>query len=64
MRLEVGAKMMLTPVTNKCKDLDARKLPCTVVYVNRPHRFFTVQFDFKYGSFREAYKFFEKGDVV
>lgn len=37
-------------------------VPCKVVYINRKHRFFTVEFTYPKGSFRESYKFIEKRD--
>lgn len=66
MKLRVGTRLEMVPTINDYKNQPGctKKLPCTVVYINRPHRFFTVQFDFLYGSFRESYKFFEKGDFA
>lgn len=66
MKIKVGTRLELIPTINDYKYHPSRvkKRPCTVVYINRPHRFFTVQFDFMYGSFRESYKFIEKGDLA
>lgn len=36
--------------------------PCKVVYINRKHRFFTVEFQFPGGAVRESFKYTEKGD--
>lgn len=36
--------------------------PCKVVYINRKHRYFTVEFTFPAGSFRESYKYMEEKD--
>ena len=68
-KLYIGAKLMLAPFApsanmtnyNKTIGKDLR-LPCTVVYINRPHRYFTALFEFQYGSFRESFKFIELED--
>ena len=36
-------------------------LPCKVVYINRKHRYYTVEFDCENRPFRESYKL-EAGD--
>ena len=35
--------------------------PCTVVYINRRHRYYTVVFEFSGGAVRESFKL-EAGD--
>jgi hypothetical protein len=35
--------------------------PCRVVYINRKHRYYTVEFDFPGGMVRESFKL-EAGD--
>ena len=35
----------------------------TVVYINRPHKYFTVRIDLPGGSFLESFKFIERNDV-
>lgn len=68
-KLFIGAKLMLAPFAptqkevSSCKPIKKNlKRPCTVVYINRPHRYFTVRFDYKFGGFLESFKFFEVGD--
>ncbi len=66
MNIRIGTEMELVPFINTYK-VDGRpgkKLPCKVVYINRPHRYFTVEFKFTNGGFRESYKFYEKGDLA
>ena len=66
MTIRIGTQLELVPTINDHKNqpVSAKKLPCTVIYINRPHRFFTVEFKFHFGSFRESYKFYEKGDLA
>ena len=66
MKIRVGTQLQMVPTINIYKNQPVfnKKLPCTVVYINRKHRFFTVEFKFLYGSFRESYKFYEKGDLA
>ena len=68
-KLYIGARLMLAPFAptqqrvSSCKTIKKDlQYPCTVVYINRPHRYFTVRFDFQYGSFLESFKFHEPGD--
>lgn len=71
-KLYIGATLKLAPfapnsfesrpkVSEKCR---FSKIPCTVIYINRPHRFFRVRFTFEHGSFTESFKFIEKGDIL
>ena len=65
MKIRIGTELRLVPYINTYDRQPGlqKALPCKVVYINRPHRFFTVEFKFKFGSFREAYKFYERGDL-
>lgn len=38
--------------------------PCKIVYINRPHRFFTVEFEFFGRKFRESFKYSEEKDLA
>ena len=67
MRLEIGTKLQLRP--SICIDTLGRStgkpLEGTVVYINKPHRFFTAEFVFPTGgSFRESFKFHYKSDLA
>lgn len=66
MKIKIGTQLQMVPTINIYKYQPGfnKKLPCTVVYINRQHRFFTVEFKFLYGSFRESYKYYEKGDTI
>lgn len=70
-KLYIGATLKLAPFSptghqkgaqNRYGGTHYEKHPCTVIYINRPHRFFRVRFVFDYGSFTESFKFFEKRD--
>ena len=70
-KLYIGARLMLAPFAptqqrvNSCKTIKKNlrySYPCTVVYINWPHRYFTARFDFQYGSFLESFKFVEARD--
>lgn len=70
-KLYIGATLKLAPfsptsqqrrVQNRYGGTPYEKLPCTVIYINCPHRFFRVRFAFDHGSFTESFKFFEKRD--
>lgn len=65
-KLHIGAKLMLAPFAPSAADQTAGKKtihPCTVVYINWKHRFFTALFEYKYGSFNESFKFIEDGEI-
>lgn len=65
-KLYIGAKLMLAPFAPTAADQTAGKKtihPCTVVYINFPHRYFTAMFEYKYGSFSESFKFLLPGDT-
>ena len=69
-KLYIGATLMLAPFApnsfeaRRAEEVENRfkKYPCTVIYINRPHRFFRVRFAFAHGSFTESFKFMEVGD--
>lgn len=66
MRLEIGTKLKLLP--SICVDnlgrTTSKPIEGTAVYINKPHRFFTAEFVFPNGSFREAFKFHYKSDLA
>jgi hypothetical protein len=65
LKLKIGKELMLCPnVNDKVQNCYKKELPGTIVYINRKHRFFTVEFKFQYGSFRESFKYIEKGDLA
>ena len=61
MDLHIGQRLMLVPFSlvdelgHRIRENSQR--PCKVVYINRKHRYFTVEFDFNGQFVREAYKF-------
>lgn len=66
MKLYVGKKMRMVPdvhIDRLGRRLMEDDMPCKVVYINRKHRFFTVEFKFPGGSFRESYKYTEWRDL-
>ena len=65
MNIKIGTELKLVPYVNTYAQQPGleKALPCKVVYINRPHRFFVVEFKFKFGSFRESYKYYERGDL-
>lgn len=67
MRLEIGTKLLLRP--SICVDTlgraTSKPIEGTVVYINKPHRYFTAEFVFPTGgSFRESFKFYYKTDLA
>ena len=57
--------MLLCPnINDKLQNMYKKKLPGTIVYINWKHRYFTAEFHFLYGSFRESYKFYKEGDFI
>lgn len=66
MRLEIGTKLMLMPYVclDKRGNTSTKPIEGTVVYINKPHRYFTAEFTFPNGSFREAFKFHYKSDLA
>lgn len=57
MNIKIGTTLELIPFTCLYYVRDRRKRPCTVVSINKEHRYFTVKFTFPGGSFLESYKF-------
>lgn len=63
--LKIGDKLRMIPesfyIISEPREPQLR--PCTVVYINWAHRFFTVEFELKTGNkFLESYKFTLKGE--
>lgn len=64
MKIEVGAKIRKTPAVflGLHSDIDDEyhdvlNMEGTIVYVNFPHKYFTVEYEFKNGmKFRESFK--------
>ena len=56
--MKVGDKLRLEPTipTSAFVTARTRPHPCWVVFINKRHHHFTVEFDFPEGSFRETYK--------
>lgn len=56
--VKVGDKLRLEPTIPTSAFVTARTgpHPCWVVFINKRHHHFTVEFDFPEGSFRETYK--------
>lgn len=65
MEIYKGQRLRLSPVC--LVDFMGRVIrtdntwPCRVVYINRKHRYYTVEFEFPGGTVRESYKL-EAGD--
>ena len=64
-RPKIGDIIPLHPFVNLDKkgETEKGKIPGTVVYVNYEHRFFTAEFVFPRGKFRESFKFATKEDL-
>lgn len=58
--IKVGQKLKLIPCVFKGMFYVDEAKPCEVVYVNQSHRYFTAEFIFPGGKFRESFKFSEK----
>ena len=41
-----------------------RKASGTVIYINKPHKYFTVEFDWHGQKMRESFKFCDLGEAV
>ena len=64
-KLGIGETVMISP----CLGIFDGKIKHdpikgTIVYINFKHKYFTVEFKFPYGSFRESYKFYYEGDFA
>ena len=55
--IKVGQEMKLAPAVFKGMLFSNEALPCKIVYVNRRHRYFTAEFAFPGGKFRESFKY-------
>lgn len=65
MKLRIGTKLQLSPyVLTDSRYTEQKKITGTVVYINKPHRFFTAEFVLPYGTFRESFKFHYKSDLL
>lgn len=62
MNISIGQKMMIAP--SYMVDLSNKRIhdpmPCKVIYINRRHRFYTVEFEF---GVKESFKM-EAGDTI
>ena len=54
MKIEIGTELRLIPNTD---DPRQKAMPCTVVYINKPHRYFMTEFKTPFGIIRESFKF-------
>ena len=60
--INIGQTLKLTPfiMVDYFGRAINRPIPCKVVYINEPHKFFTVEFRFPSGGhYRESFKFSE-----
>lgn len=62
---QIGDTVYLVPYVNLDKkgQTDDKPIPGKVVYINRPHRFFTAEFSYPSGSIRESFKFCPRGEL-
>lgn len=63
MNIYIGAKLPLTPhilIDGRFLGRKQKTVTGTVVYINRKHRYFTAEFAFPGGKYRESFKFREK----
>ena len=63
--VKIGAKIKVRPGAFNERTVghyDVVYATGTVVYINRPHKYFTVQIDLPGGSFLESFKFVERKD--
>ena len=67
MQLKIGTKLPLKQfvLLDSNGRSTVKPIMGTVVYINKPHRFFTAEFTFPNGgSFRESFKFCYKSDLL
>lgn len=70
-KLHIGAKVIFVPfiedtrsrTINEIKDA-RRKASGTVIYINTPHKYFTVEFVWCGQKMRESFKFCDIGEAV
>jgi hypothetical protein len=62
----IGDVLPLVPIIclDKKGDITHKPLPGTIVYINDEHRYFTAEFRFPRGSFRESFKFNYASDLL
>ena len=61
--LDVGTQLKLVPYAaiDYFGRISTKPVPCKVVYVNKKHRYYTVEFQLENGvRFRESFKFEEE----
>lgn len=64
-KLRKGTVLMLKPyVLMEDNKVSSKAVPGTIVYINRKHHFFVAEFKYPHGSFREAFKFYERDDFA
>lgn len=70
-KLQIGAKVTFVPFIEDTRPRtiaeirDARrKASGTVSYINAPHKYFTVEFDWHGQILRESFKFCDIGEAV
>lgn len=63
---EIGQVVPLTPqiCVDKKGEITRNALPGTTVYINDEHRYFTAEFRFARGGFRESFKFYRESDFA
>jgi hypothetical protein len=61
---QIGQVISLIPVicVDKKGEITRKALPGKIVYINDEHNYFTAEFTFKRGSFRESFKFYRESD--
>lgn len=59
MKIRPGEIVHLKPTV--VSHMEERTVKGKVVYINRKHRYFTAEFSFPGGKFREAFKFDGRG---
>ena len=70
-KLHIGAKVIFVPFiedtrSRTIKEIkDARKkASSSVIYINEPHKYFTIEFVWNGYKMRESFKFCDVGEVV
>lgn len=70
-KLAVGLKVKFVPFVEEVRNKTveerkaARKTASgTVVYINTPHKYFTIEYDWYGNRMRESFKFVDFGQVV
>lgn len=64
--IKLGETLMLKPSVclDKLGKTQRSPIPGTIVYINRKHNYFTAEFNFPTGSFKESFKFYAKDDLA